>query len=278
MSARRPAPLQAQDGLALRSRRPAVTAASPAIATVSGWLFVATAVLVIASTFCTSGVSDRDLALVRGVNLVALVAGAVVLLRRDVERPWLPQLAPASGVLLITAALMGSGGGVSAVAYASVYCLAPAYSYLILPRRSATANMVFTVAIGAPALAMQPGVGVAEQVVVWGVALLLGAVVGWLARALEQAEGDSLTGLANRRGVERALQTAITTTGESGRLSFAVLDVDHFKAFNDEQGRPAGDRLLQGIAAAWAPLVPPGATLGRMSGDEFGLVLPGMSA
>jgi len=261
-----------------RLRRPPVTAASPAVAAVSGWLYVATGLLVIASTYVPSAVPDRQLAVVRAVNVIALGAGALVLLRRDVKRPWLPQLAPPGGVLLITTALLGSGGGVSAVAYAAVYCLAPAYAYLILPRRSASATMVFTVVIGGPALAMQPGVGVAEQVIIWGVTLILGAVVGWLARALEEAESDSLTGLANRRGVERALQAAISATGESGRLAFAVLDVDHFKALNDDQGRAAGDRLLVQIAATWAPLVPPGATLGRMAADEFGLVLPGTSA
>jgi len=255
-----------------------VLTANPAISVLSGWLFVATGALVIVSTFTPSGVSGRDLVCVRAVNLIALLAGLYVLLRRRAAPPWLPHVITFGGVVLITTALTGSGGGVSAVAYASVYCLAPGYAFLILPRRAAVGHMVATVAVGAPALALQPGVGRAEQIVIWGVALLLAAVVGWLARALEQAEADSLTGLANRRGVERALQEAIASTGDGGRLSFAVLDVDHFKAFNEDRGRPAGDRLLVQIAAAWAPLVPAGATLGRMTADEFGLVLPGMSA
>lgn len=53
----------------------------------------------------------------------------------------------------------------------------------------------------------------------------------------------------------------------------AVLDLDHFKAFNDTYGHPAGDRLLKETAAAWRDQLRPGDLLARIGGEEFALLL-----
>jgi len=261
-----------------RPVRTAVMTAKPTVAALSGALFMATGALVILSTLLPTVSPDRDVLVVRAVNGFAVVAGlAMVLLRRRATR-LLPHVVTAGGVGLITTALLASGGGAGAVAYASVYCLAPGYAFMLLPPRAATVHLGVTIAVGGPALALCAGVGPAEQVVVWGVAGLLGAVVGWMASALQQAEEDVLTGLANRRGIERALHEAIALSGSSGRMTYALLDVDHFKAYNEDRGRSAGDQLLQQLSSAWAALVPVGSTLGRLGADEFGLVLPQLSA
>ncbi len=54
----------------------------------------------------------------------------------------------------------------------------------------------------------------------------------------------------------------------------AILDLDHFKEFNDTYGHPAGDRLLKETTAAWSNQVRAGDFLARIGGEEFGLVLP----
>jgi diguanylate cyclase (GGDEF)-like protein len=59
--------------------------------------------------------------------------------------------------------------------------------------------------------------------------------------------------------------------------SVALLDLDHFKAFNDREGHPAGDALLRGVAAAWRRELRGIDVLARYGGEEFGLVLPGCS-
>jgi diguanylate cyclase (GGDEF)-like protein len=84
------------------------------------------------------------------------------------------------------------------------------------------------------------------------------------------AETDALTGLPNRRAWEAALRRA-----QQGRESFtvAVLDLDHFKAFNDSFGHQAGDRLLKETAAAWRDQLRAGDLLARIGGEEFGLLL-----
>src|SRR3954451_17268572 len=53
-----------------------------------------------------------------------------------------------------------------------------------------------------------------------------------------------------------------------------MLDLDCFKAFNDENGHPAGDRLLAETAAAWRPIMRETDTLARYGGEEFAVLLP----
>ncbi|TNM70204.1 bifunctional diguanylate cyclase/phosphodiesterase [Streptomyces sp. NP160] len=271
---RRPALAAAVEGLRWKPRQRSVVTARPAVAWLSGSLFIATGLAVILSTYMPSASAERDVLVVRVVNWIAVLSGIGMILLRGRSTRLLPHITTAGGVLLITTALLSSGGGASAVAYAAVYCLAPGYAFMLLPPRSAAAHLVVTIAIGAPALSLESGVGVAEQVVVWAVASLLGAVVGWMAHALQRAEEDQLTSLANRRGLERALYEGIASSGSSRSLTYALIDIDHFKAWNDVHGRAAGDRLLQEAAQAWASVLPEHVTLGRLGADEFGLVMP----
>ncbi|MBC3761181.1 putative bifunctional diguanylate cyclase/phosphodiesterase [Quadrisphaera oryzae] len=244
---------------------------------VSGWLYVFTGLLVIASTYLPTTAPERGADVVRLVNAAAVGAGVLMLVLRMRLPRLTPHVATFGGVLLITAALLSSGGGAGAAAYAAVYCLSPAYSFLCLPPRWAYVHLALTVLVGAPALASQPGVGLAEQLVLWGVVLLLGVASGFMARALLRAEVDSLTGLRNRKGVERALHEAAGESGSHVDLTYAVLDLDHFKAYNDGLGSAAGDRLLQAVAKEWAALTPRDGTLARLGADEFALVMPGWS-
>jgi diguanylate cyclase (GGDEF)-like protein len=87
----------------------------------------------------------------------------------------------------------------------------------------------------------------------------------------DEAQTDGLTGLPNRRTWEAHL-TRIGSDGEQAAI--AILDLDHFKDFNDTYGHPAGDRLLKETAAAWRDQLRPGDVLARIGGEEFGLLLP----
>lgn len=89
------------------------------------------------------------------------------------------------------------------------------------------------------------------------------------------AASDPLTGLRNRAGLEDAGDRLIRESRRSGRpLALAVIDLDGFKAINDEKGHAAGDRLLVDCALAWQQEVRQGDVLARLGGDEFVLMAP----
>lgn len=85
-----------------------------------------------------------------------------------------------------------------------------------------------------------------------------------------------LTGLRNRRHLFETLarewQHAITT---SAPLSLLMMDLDHFKAFNDSLGHQAGDARLQQVAEILQSRLPPRALAARYGGEEFCVLLPG---
>jgi diguanylate cyclase (GGDEF)-like protein len=91
-----------------------------------------------------------------------------------------------------------------------------------------------------------------------------------LGNLADEAQTDPLTGLPNRR----AWDAQVTRLhGEGARLVIAMIDLDHFKDFNDTYGHPAGDRLLSETAAAWRDHLRTGDLLARLGGEEFGLLL-----
>lgn len=98
-------------------------------------------------------------------------------------------------------------------------------------------------------------------------------------KAETQAFTDPLTGLHNRRGLERAIDSVLRQAG-GGRARFAIahLDLDHFKQVNDEYGHAAGDIVLQHVARVLQDTIRNGDTAARIGGDEFLLLLPGTAS
>lgn len=99
--------------------------------------------------------------------------------------------------------------------------------------------------------------------------------------ALEQLEGlannDGLTGIANRRCFNERLEVAVEFATRSREpLSLLMIDVDHFKAYNDTYGHPAGDEVLRALATALQASCRGGFDLvARYGGEEFAVILPG---
>ena len=92
----------------------------------------------------------------------------------------------------------------------------------------------------------------------------------------ELAYTDSLTGVASRRAVERALEEAWATPAGPGSPALILCDIDDLKRVNDQGGHEAGDRALCGAAEALvhAARRHSDAVVGRFGGDEFCVLLP----
>jgi diguanylate cyclase (GGDEF)-like protein/PAS domain S-box-containing protein len=93
------------------------------------------------------------------------------------------------------------------------------------------------------------------------------------------AKQDSLTGLANREALRRALDDALVgAVRRKHRCSIFLLDLDRFKAVNDTLGHPAGDTLLRLVALRLRDVIGDLGQVGRLGGDEFEVVLPASSS
>ena len=93
------------------------------------------------------------------------------------------------------------------------------------------------------------------------------------------AAADPLTGLPNHRTVhERLAQELRRARGIGAPLSVIALDIDHFKSLNDTYGHTEGDAALQAIAELLSKQVSGRRVVGRVGGEEFVLVLPGVEA
>ena len=96
-----------------------------------------------------------------------------------------------------------------------------------------------------------------------------------LARLESLTRTDALTGAANRRSLEESMLRDLASAERSGRpLTVIMLDLDHFKAFNDSRGHQAGDRMLMAVTKVWRAELRPSDTLARYGGEEFLIVLP----
>jgi diguanylate cyclase (GGDEF)-like protein len=179
------------------------------------------------------------------VGVAALHPSAREMTRRSESRP--PQLSPTLLAFLTAASL-----------------IAPAI--LALQVLMGTVTNGIAIAIGSTTLFL---------LVVTRMAQLLRQVERQSRKMRELARRDELTGLPNRRSWNEELpRTLERARRDDAPVSVALLDLDHFKRFNDSYGHPAGDRLLKEAAAAWHSAIREVDTLARYGGEEFILLLP----
>lgn len=89
------------------------------------------------------------------------------------------------------------------------------------------------------------------------------------------ARTDSLTGVASRGSFQHSLEQSINEAQRSqAKLVLVILDVDHFKRVNDQYGHDAGDQALRHICNSLSQRLRVSDTIGRLGGEEFGLLLP----
>ena len=90
------------------------------------------------------------------------------------------------------------------------------------------------------------------------------------------AQVDSLTGVSTRRGFVQDVDKAVSRfVRDRTPATILVLDLDHFKQVNDSFGHAAGDAVLRGVGLQLIALVRSSDSIGRLGGEEFGILLPG---
>ncbi len=94
-------------------------------------------------------------------------------------------------------------------------------------------------------------------------------------RLSELASTDELTGLANRRQFMSRFEDRLMGR-EPRPFALVLLDLDNFKVINDSLGHEAGDELLRALSTRLSHVIRPDDLLGRLGGDEFGLLVPGI--
>lgn len=92
---------------------------------------------------------------------------------------------------------------------------------------------------------------------------------------------DMLSGVLNRRSWYEQLESTIGSLQDGGgELSLIILDIDHFKAVNDRWGHLAGDEVIRTLSARILQCTQgpdtPGSAVGRLGGEEFGIMIPGV--
>lgn len=114
--------------------------------------------------------------------------------------------------------------------------------------------------------------------ILFALCLMVAAAIDLMAELREQADGDPLSGLLNRRGFEAAAGAAVrAAANEDSPAALLIADIDHFKAVNDTHGHATGDAIIAAFGAHIRTAGPVDMIAGRIGGEEFALLLPGAS-
>ena len=97
-----------------------------------------------------------------------------------------------------------------------------------------------------------------------------------LAALQGQASTDARTGLANTRAFDQLLEDALSARRDDETVAVLMLDLDHFKDFNDRYGHPSGDEALRTFADILRSCLREGDVAARYGGEEFAVALPGV--
>jgi diguanylate cyclase (GGDEF)-like protein len=255
----------------------------------------------------TSSTRDEESYIGLGITLAATLLAVTVylLVKRDFYRPWIGFATSVFDVTLVSGALtiflvIGSPHTAvnSKVAFEGYFLAVGATALRYDPRicvlagvlaLSQYAAIVLYAALHwnlndpsfAPfAYGMFSWAAQLSRMVILAIAAVLSTTIVLRTQALRRlSRSDRLTGLPNRAYFDERVMSELSRARRYGHpLSLAMIDVDHFKLFNDSHGHAAGDVALRAVASTIQKAVRDSDLVVRYGGEEFVAVFPGMSA
>jgi diguanylate cyclase (GGDEF)-like protein len=185
-------------------------------------------------------------------------------------------------LLVIAVATIADGGPTSPVA--TLFLIPMVFVGVSYPRRSVLLVIVLTLSVYAVA-AVVYALPIGRFVLGLGVLVGVALMSVWQARNHERrraelvrvSKTDPLTGCLNRRGFDDLASTALSALARFDRpFALMLIDLDHFKAYNDGRGHAAGDELLCWLAEQVRGELRPTDSLARLGGDEFAVLVAGV--
>lgn len=251
--------------------------------------------LITAALFITIGLFAAPFGLILGgpetalrlgaVGAVGIATGVVIALLRtsEIHELWFDVLCLVIGVLLAlgVAAAQPYGGAVAPL----FTFLGPAVAFVIIKPRARLIHAVIGSILILLPLVLTTGTtataaaSVLTLCVTWGLGLFVALVWDGADRQTRRLEelvrADPLTGVGNRRLLDERLRYEVRRHERTRRgLALLVLDLNGFKAINDQLGHHAGDEILRQVAARLSAGVREQDTVARAGGDEFCVLLP----
>lgn len=254
-------------------RRASALATAMLVARTTGAFYVMGGALGLLLTAIAPGHSGSR-TIVGTAAVVALLLGSSLLLWGPRLPYWAHHWYVAMATVLVTVAVHWFPSSVGSMGLAAFYVFIACDAAMFFSWEHMVAHVAFAVLLclwAVPSRGLPWWSGIIPAGVTVGVAM----VVAVLTRMAADADIDVLTGLLNRRGFDRVLNTAIghaTRTGQA--LALVLVDLDRFQKVNDHLGHRGGDGVLQRVADAWSKLVTPDQRLARYGGDVFAVLLP----
>src|SRR5919108_1822345 len=228
--------------------------------------------------------AGRDTVGLVAVAIAAYLAALAFLALFDRLSLWLYEATPLLGTILVSLAVY-FGGSEAAAAYAVYYFwVGLAACYFLRPAVAAAhlglASAGYRIALPASDDVAVPGL---KWALATGSLFVVGTLIATLRVRMERmvtelgaaARTDSLTGLANRRELERRFTDELERSTRGGRaLAILVLGLDWFKEFNDRFGHAARDRALAQLAQALRRGTRTSDIVARLGGEEFAVLAP----
>ncbi|TFD83727.1 GGDEF domain-containing protein [Cryobacterium lactosi] len=180
----------------------------------------------------------------------------------------------------VTAVLCQAATGGSAITFTFAWtpCMLALIAFAVIPAAQSLVYPAVFIPLAIITLAVHPGTHAADVAMSSLLMLATGLGLSWFARSALLAETDELTGIPNFGGFEQVLSAAMRDTAPGEPLSLVRLDINEFALVNRREGLEGGDAAMVTFVTGVSAALPTTATVARMEGDAFAILLPSFTS